>query len=241
MKIAVCDDETAVLKLVSVFIRTEFENRREPVTVSSYTSAVRLISDLETKQFDAVFLDIRMPEMDGFRAAEELRKNAPEAKIIFITTEDDLVYDSFDFQPFAFIPKTPPELMKSRLSRTVDNLLAACNAVRKICIELPYNDKIYLRPDELIYVNSEKNNLIYHTKENGDIITRAKIQDAEEILPSEIFVRIHNRIIVNMSHITNLEYTHASLTVTGGEELGISRTRKTEFEAAYDDYLRKKA
>ena len=163
------------------------------------------------------------------------------AKIIFITTEDDLVYDSFDFQPFAFIPKTPPELMKSRLSRTVDNLLAACNAVRKICIELPYNDKIYLRPDELIYVNSEKNNLIYHTKENGDIITRAKIQDAEEILPSEIFVRIHNRIIVNMSHITNLEYTHASLTVTGGEELGISRTRKTEFEAAYDDYLRKKA
>ncbi|MBR4111409.1 MAG: response regulator transcription factor [Ruminiclostridium sp.] len=241
MRIAVCDDETAVLKLVSVFIRTEFENRREPVTVSSYTSAVRLISDLETKQFDAVFLDIRMPEMDGFRAAEELRKNAPEAKIIFITTEDDLVYDSFDFQPFAFIPKTPPELMKSRLSRTVDNLLAACNAVRKICIELPYNDKIYLRPDELIYVNSEKNNLIYHTKENGDIITRAKIQDAEEILPSEIFVRIHNRIIVNMSHITNLEYTHASLTVTGGEELGISRTRKTEFEAAYDDYLRKKA
>ncbi len=241
MRIAVCDDETAVLKLVSVFIRTEFENRREPVTVSSYTSAVRLISDLETKQFDAVFLDIRMPEMDGFRAAEELRKNVPEAKIIFITTEDDLVYDSFDFQPFAFIPKTPPELMKSRLSRTVDNLLAACNAVRKICIELPYNDKIYLRPDELIYVNSEKNNLIYHTKENGDIITRAKIQDAEEILPSEIFVRIHNRIIVNMSHITNLEYTHASLTVTGGEELGISRTRKTEFEAAYDDYLRKKA
>ena len=241
MRIAVCDDETAVLKLVSVFIRTEFENRREPVTVSSYTSAVRLISDLETKQFDAVFLDIRMPEMDGFRAAEELRKNAPEAKIIFITTEDDLVYDSFDFQPFAFIPKTPPELMKSRLSRTVDNLLAACNAVRKICIELPYNDKIYLRPDELIYVNSEKNNLIYHTKENGDIITRAKIQDAEEILPSEIFVRIHNRIIVNMSHITNLEYTHASLTVTGGEELGISRTRKTEFEVAYDDYLRKKA
>lgn len=241
MRIAVCDDETAVLKLVSVFVRTEFENRREPVTVSSYTSAVRLISDLETKQFDAVFLDIRMPEMDGFRAAEELRKNAPEAKIIFITTEDDLVYDSFDFQPFAFIPKTPPELMKSRLSRTVDNLLVACNAVRKICIELPYNDKIYLRPDELIYVNSEKNNLIYHTKENGDIITRAKIQDAEEILPSEIFVRIHNRIIVNMSHITNLEYTHASLTVTGGEELGISRTRKTEFEAAYDDYLRKKA
>ena len=162
MRIAVCDDETAVLKLVSVFIRTEFENRREPVTVSSYTSAVRLISDLETKQFDAVFLDIRMPEMDGFRAAEELRKNAPEAKIIFITTEDDLVYDSFDFQPFAFIPKTPPELMKSRLSRTVDNLLAACNAVRKICIELPYNDKIYLRPDELIYVNSEKNDNVYY-------------------------------------------------------------------------------
>lgn len=241
MRIAVCDDETAVLKLISVFIRTEFENRREPVTVSSYTSAVRLVSDFSAKQFDAVFLDIRMPEMDGFRTAEELRKITPDTKIIFITTEDELVYDSFDFQPFAFIPKTPPEIMKNRLSRTVDNLLAACSAVRKICIELPYNDKIYLRPDELIYVNSEKNNLIYHTKENGDIITRAKIQDAEDILPSELFVRIHNRIIINMDHITELEYTHSSLTVTGGETLGISRTRKHDFEIAYDEYMRKKS
>jgi len=241
MRIAVCDDETAVLKLISVFVRTEFDARREPVTVSSYTSAVKLISDFPSKQFDAVFLDIRMPEMDGFRAAEELRKNAPDVKIIFITTEDSLVYDSFDFQPFAFIPKTPPEVMKSRLSRTVDNLLAACTSVRKICIELPYNDKIYLRPEELIYVNSEKNNLIYHTKENGEIIVRAKIQDAEANLPDELFVRIHNRIIVNMAHITELEYTHASITVTGGENLGISRTRKHEFETAYDDFLRKKA
>lgn len=241
MRIAVCDDEIAVLKLVSVFVRTEFENRREPVTVSSYTSAVKLVSDLSSKQFDAVFLDIRMPEMDGFKVAEVLRKGSPDTRIIFITTEDELVYDSFDFQPFAFIPKTPPELMKTRLAHTVDNLIAACTSVRKICIELPYNDKIYLKPEELIYVNSEKNNLIYHTKENGDIIARAKIQDAEVILPSELFVRIHNRIIVNMAHITELEYTHASLTVTGGEELGISRTRKHEFEAAYDEYLRKKA
>ncbi len=241
MRIAVCDDETAVLKLISVFVRTEFENRREPVTVSSYTSAVKLISDFPSKQFDAVLLDIRMPEMDGFKAAEELRKSAPDVKIIFITTEDSLVYDSFDFQPFAFIPKTPPEVMKSRLSRTVDNLLAVCTSVRKICIELPYNDKIYIRPEDLIYVNSEKNNLIYHTKESGEIIARAKIQEAEELLPSELFVRIHNRIIVNMAHITELEYTHASLSVTGGETLGISRTRKHEFETVYNEYLRKKA
>ncbi len=240
MRIAVCDDEVAVLKLISVFVRTEFENRRESVTVSSYTNAAKLISDFPSKQFDAVMLDIKMPEIDGFRAAKELRKISPDIKIIFITTEDELVYDSFDFNPFAFIPKTPPDVMKSRLSRTVDNLLNACSAVRKICIELPYNDKIYLRPDELIYVNSEKNNLIYHTRENGEIIVRAKIQDAEEILPSEIFIRIHNRIIVNMSHITELEYTHATLTVTGGETLGISRTRKHDFETAYDEYIRKK-
>lgn len=240
MRIAVCDDETAMLKLISVFVRTEFEARRESVTVSSYTNAKKLISDFSTKQFDAVLLDIKMPEIDGFEAAKELRKISPDIKIIFITTEDELVYDSFDFSPFAFIPKTPAEVMKSRLSRTVDNLLAACSAVRKICIDLPYNDKIYLRPEEIIYVNSERNNLIYHTKESGEIIVRAKIQDIEKVLPSEIFVRIHNRIIVNMSHITELEYTHASLTVTGGETLGISRTRKHEFETAYNEYLRKK-
>ena len=239
MRIAVCDDEISVLKLISVLVRTEFESRGESVTVSSYTNAGKLISDFPSKQFDAVMLDIKMPDIDGFKAAAELRKSSPDAKIIFITTEDGLVYDSFDFQPFAFIPKTPPEVMKNRLAHTVENLLAACKAVRKICIELPYNDKIYVRPEELIYVNSEKNNLIYHTKDGEEIITRAKIQDAEETLPPELFVRIHNRLLVNMAHITELEYTHASLTVTGGTELGISRTRKHDFEQAYDEYLRK--
>jgi len=238
MKIAVCDDEAAVLKLVSSLVHSEFEKQGEIVTVSSYLRAPQLLRDICEKKYDVVFLDIRMPEISGFDAAKEIRKASPETKIVFITTEEDLVFDSFDFQPFAFIPKHPPDIMRARLSRTTENLLSALKSSRKICIELPYNDKIYIKPDDLIYVNSDKNNLIYHLADDEEIITRSKILDAEEILPSDLFVRIHNRIIVNMRHIICLEYSRTSLTVTGGEELGISRTYKTAFDEAYNNFRR---
>ncbi|MBO5266048.1 MAG: response regulator transcription factor [Ruminiclostridium sp.] len=236
MRIAVCDDELTMLKLISGLVHNEFEKNGEKAVVSAYPKASKLLSDIEEKQFDAVLLDIRMPDTDGFAAAKKIRSLSPETKIIFITTEEALVYDSFDFQPFAFIPKSPPELMRNRLAHTVENLLNALESSRRICIELPYNDKIYIKPDELIYVNSEKNNLFYHLTSGEEIITRDKIQNALEILPDKVFVRIHNRIIVNLNHIENLEYSHTSLTVTGGEELGISRTYKAEFDEAYNNW-----
>lgn len=238
MRLAVCDDEITILKLISTLVRSEFEKRGEPVVVSSYLKAEQLIKDFSQKNYDAVLLDIRMPKTDGFEAARQIRQISPDTKIIFITTEEELVYDSFDFQPFAFIPKTPPDVMKSRLSHTTENLLSVLKSSRKICIELPYNDKIYVKPDELVYVNSEKNNLIYHLENGETIIARAKIQDAEEMLPEDVFVRIHNRTIINMGHITSLDYTHTSLVVTGNEELSVSRTYKTDFDNAYNGWLR---
>lgn len=239
MRIAVCDDEITMLKLVSALVHTEAEQLGENITVSSYLKAEQLIKDLPHKNYNAVMLDIRMPDIDGFEAAKKIRAANPDIKIIFITTEEGLVYDSFDFQPFAFIPKTPPDLMRSRLSHTMNNLLSALKASRKICIELPYNDKLYVKPDELVYVNSEKNNLIYHLADGETIIARAKIQEAADLLPDDLFVRIHNRTIINMAHVLSMEYDHSSLTVTGDKVLSISRSCKTDFESAYNRWLRR--
>ncbi len=238
MRIAVCDDELTMLKLISGLIHKQLEETGENATVSSYIKAEQLISDFPHKNYDAVLLDIRMPDTDGFEAARKIRESSPDTKIIFITTEENLVFDSFDFQPFAFIPKTPADVMKSRLSHTIENLLAALKSSRKICIELPYNDKIYVKPDELLYVNSEKNNLFYHLANGETIITREKIQEASDSLPDDVFVRIHNRTIVNMEHITNLECDLSGLTLKNGEYLSISRTYKTELDKAYDKWVR---
>lgn len=238
MRIAVCDDELTMLKLVSTLVRIEFEKRGENVVVSSYPNAEQLVRDLTQKKYDAVLLDILMPGIDGFEAARSIRKSSPDTKIVFITTEENLVYDSFDFQPFAFIPKTPPDAMRSRLSRTTEKLLDDHRANRKICIELPYNDKLYIKPHDLIYVNSEKNNIFYHLTNGETIIVRAKIKSAEEILPPDLFARIHNRIIVNMEHIVSMEYDRSFLVVTGGEALSISRSYKSEFDGIFNNRMK---
>lgn len=238
MRIAVCDDDQGMLTLMHRLVANEFEKRHADFTIKAYSCAKKLLEDFKEKPFDVLFLDIKMPGIDGFEAAREVRCMTDETEIIFITTEQELVYDSFDFQPFAFIPKTPPELMKNRLSRTVGNLLAKYKVSRRICINLPYNEKMYIKPNDIIYVGSEKNNLIYHIRDGEDILVREKIQDAEELLPADLFIRIHNRLIVNMAHIESIDYPQGVLTVTGGEILTISRPRKQSLSDAYDRYLR---
>ena len=106
IRAAICDDEPAMLDYLCEHIAEEFKRQGEDIQIAKFTSGNDFLNAQKAEPFDVVFLDIRMPDMDGFEVATELRKLTEKTYIIFITTENALVYDSFCFQPFDFIPKT---------------------------------------------------------------------------------------------------------------------------------------
>lgn len=65
-----------------------------------------------------------MPDIDGFEVAKRIRASLDTTQIVFVTTEDSLVYDSFDYQPFCFIPKTTPEILNVKLETVIKKLAA---------------------------------------------------------------------------------------------------------------------
>jgi len=65
--------------------------------IECFSSAEEFLGKHAETPFDIVFLDIVMPEINGFEAARLIRKISPKTYIIFITMESSLVYDSFDF------------------------------------------------------------------------------------------------------------------------------------------------
>lgn len=61
------------------------ENHVE-VKITSYGSGSQLLLNYQKRKFDVIFLDVSMPEMDGFETAEEIRKSDPDVSIVFCTS-----------------------------------------------------------------------------------------------------------------------------------------------------------
>lgn len=78
-----------------------------------------------------------MPEINGFDVAKNIRMGYSGCRIIFITSHSELVYDSFDFQPFDFIRKDQPE--------TLDKSFA--NVVRKLMRHMKQNEIMILEDE----------------------------------------------------------------------------------------------
>ncbi len=62
--------------------------------------------DIETdNSYRVVLLDINMEPMDGFQIAEQIAKSNSKILIVFVTSHEETVYDSFDYMPFYFTQK----------------------------------------------------------------------------------------------------------------------------------------
>ena len=107
---AICDDNDAMLNFLNTKICEIFTENGICFELQSFLSGQDFLQKHESNPFDVVFMDIVMPEIDGFEVAKQIRRISFNTYIIFITTESSLVYDSFDFQPFYFIPKGKPKV-----------------------------------------------------------------------------------------------------------------------------------
>ena len=114
MRIAICDDDADFTEKMRTLVEDGFAVYGEEPDISAYQDGAAFCSD--EAEYDAVFLDIDMPQVNGFDIAEQMNRKG-KVFIIFVTMHDELVYSSIRFQPFRFIRKSHlteelPEVLK---------------------------------------------------------------------------------------------------------------------------------
>ncbi len=78
-KVLIIDDDNAFLAILSERIRNH------GMEVTTTTSPVEALQIVETESFDAVILDLMMPEMGGIEAFQRIKEKNPELQVIFLT------------------------------------------------------------------------------------------------------------------------------------------------------------
>ena len=132
--IAICDDDNLMAQNIKNSMLHEFSNKGwQDVTIDYYEDGTRLLSSIEAdNSYRVVLLDINMEPMDGFQIAEQIAKSNSKILIVFVTSHEETVYDSFDYMPFYFIRKSRYEIS---VKRVVNKIIDRENHEKKIMVE----------------------------------------------------------------------------------------------------------
>ncbi len=222
------DDEPPALEVLKKFI-TSVHSLELAGTCSD---AIEALNFLQNKPVDLIFLDIKMPELLGTDFIRAL-KNPP--KVIFTTAYRKYAIEGFELdavdyllKPISFdrFLKAVSKIMQTPLSETrpeeeIQNKKSDANGYISFRSD---RKMIKVALSDILYIESIKDYIKVITVTNT-VITKQSISSVEEMLPAEMFIRIHRSYIIALNKIES--YNH-ELVWIAKQELPISRMYRHE-------------
>ena len=237
IKIAICDDEKLYVDKISLCVQKVCSAYGKNHKVAKCYSGKELIELYQNEYFDAVFLDISMPGMNGFKTAEKLIEMRKNTVIIFVSSHDNMVYSSYEYRPFWFVPKIQISMLESVVKKLIEKIVSEENESRHICLQIESKKQIELDLKETAYFKTDDHYLQFVMKDlSVSKSYRNKLDNIEEQLKSFWFVRIHNRYLVNLKMISTIEKRECVL--INGERIPVSRTNMAYTKEMFQEYMR---
>jgi two-component system LytT family response regulator len=230
-RVLIADDEPAarrgVRQLLAAFpefaVAGECRNGRE------------VLAALDTLTPDVLFLDIQMPEVDGF---EVIRRRTPERMpaVVFLTAYDQFAIRAFEAEALDYLVKPVSE---ARFAATIKRLLkrlragAASPRDESIVVSTPRGTMVLsLREIDWIEAAGNYARLWIGTR---SYLLRQPLAELEARVTPHGFARAHRRALVRVAGVRSLHYTDDGdliALLTSGAKVPISRRRRAAFGAA---------
>ena len=188
-------------------------------------------------EVDAVFLDIRMPGLDGLDLARALRRAAVPPTVVFVTAHDDRAVDAYDLGAVDYLLKP---LRPERLAESLRRVAAARDAAgppgperwdddEVIPVELAGRTTMLSR-SEVRWVEAQGDYARLHTPDASHLI-RVPLSVLADRWADAGFVRIHRSYLVSLREVRELWLTGSGYVVrVGDRELPVSRRHTRELK-----------
>ena len=239
IRIAFCDDNVQYINLLSDYVKKECDkilcDLEDFIIAPPFNKGQFLLEYIKNNPIDILFLDIDMPEIDGFEVAKILSQQYPEVKIVFISAYDNFVYNAFQFYPVAYLRKEHIlEDLPKVLKRLIDKIH---EPNRQIQLITTLGNKI-IDTNSITYIESSHNYYITHLIYGEQYCCRGTLSEIENILPSVNFFRIHSAYIINFDYIDRV--LEKNYVIVNNVKLSIAQRRVMKFKNLYMDYIRGK-
>ncbi|MBR3767745.1 MAG: response regulator transcription factor [Clostridia bacterium] len=230
LNIAVCDDEKYICDFLKKSVMDCLAKADLEGNVTVFDDGQPLVDLYREKKanFDIILLDITMKKCDGMTAAKMIRAIDSKVMIVFVTSSAEYVFSGYEVRAFRYILK--PELLHGFTGVFKECLdeLTKSNEVRFTFQKASETVSLPLR--DIIYFESDKRIIIIKSQ-NEEYSFYGKLDEIEEQLKKQDFVRCHQSFLVNAKKISSVK--QSVLTLNNGETIPISKRRAKETNEAF--------
>jgi two-component system LytT family response regulator len=219
MRVVIVDDEP----LARRGIRQLLASHADMDVVAEARNGKEAVRILKALAPDLVFLDVQMPEMDGFEVLRRL--DAPPA-VIFVTAYDTFAVRAFEEHAVDYLVKP---IHEARFEDALARVRERLRAPRRLIIGTN-GSSLVLDPDEIDWIEAEDYYAAVHARGRRHLI-RESLGSLAARLDGAHFVRIHRRAIVNLARVREVRADSAVI-LRDGTELPLSRRRREHVAAA---------
>jgi len=224
LRVLVVDDEPLARRNVAVLLQGD----PDVGSVEECGSGVAAIDAMRRAMPDLVFLDVQMPEVDGFDVLELLGAELPKS-IVFVTAHDEYALRAFEAGALDYLLKPFDDARFARaLARAKDKIAhyAAPErpAARRLAVKTP-GQLLFVDVADVDWIESASYYACLHVGKATHVIRRT-LAELEQDLGERTFIRIHRSIIVNLDRIRALELQSTGdyeVVLKSGERLRLSR------------------
>ena len=211
----IIDDEPLAVRLLESFV-TKTSGLK---LLGSYTDSVEAINAVREQRPQLLFLDIQMPDLNGMELAHMLPEGT---KVIFTTAFKEYAYESYEVSALDFLLKpirynkfiTAVEKAREWFGRSQEPHTEEPAAIGNQDVAKPINT-VFLKVDgeyrqvaldKILYVCGMKDYVMFYVEgERKPLITHLTMKSVEEMLPTNLFLRVHRSYIVALDKIRSVD------------------------------------
>lgn len=239
LNIAYVDDDKFSLEAAGASIIQAFENNGVEIELKSYSKAKLFLDDLQKNNYDLVFFDIDMPEMDGIELGKKVVELKKTFDIVFLSAMEDRVFDSLIVHPFGFVRKSAFSRDLNEIVGRYSNKLKSRDEEGSIDI-VTKGSIIHLQSHSILYIEAYGDyQNVYQKGVKESLTLSSSMNYLDDNVKKFGFIRIHKRYLVNYEHIQMIG--NKEVIMDNGDKLPIARRKLQEVREEYLKLLNTKS
>ncbi len=231
IKVGICDNSLQDRERLAEYIRKFFETKDREVKLSEYESGEKFLKE---RDVEILFLDIEMQGINGIELKEKLQAEKSKTRLIFTSSHYEMMEEAFGKQVFGFLHKPVAyEKFKIKLEMAVQDIeeerqVQITGAVEECCVDM----------EKILYIQADGKYSNVKLVNRKTLFSNKSVGAWAEELGGKGFFLCHRSYLANLYQVTKID---DEVLFRNGEKIPVSRRMKSNFKAAYREYIKRKA